>query len=74
VTGDLRSVFVLDNHYPLGGLGGHVATLMGQFGHPPRFHHFAVDGVPACGTNEQVLAFHELDADHLTRRIRAALS
>ena len=63
-------VFVLDNHYSLGGLGGHVAILLAALPDGPRLHHFAIDEVPACGTNQQVLEFHNLDAESLAERIR----
>ena len=71
---DVSTVFVLDNHYPLGGLGGHIATFLGALPVPPRMHHFAVEGVPACGTNEQVLAHHELDAINLAKRMGSTLA
>ncbi|MEQ8813858.1 MAG: transketolase C-terminal domain-containing protein [Thalassobaculum sp.] len=66
-------VFVLDNHFPLGGLGGHLGLLLGALPAPPRLHHFAVEGVPACGRNDEVLARHRLDAGSLAARIRAGL-
>ncbi|GHD50020.1 hypothetical protein GCM10017083_23190 [Thalassobaculum fulvum] len=65
-------VCVLDNHYTLGGLGSHLGVLLGGLPTPPRLHHFAVDEVPACGRNDEVLAHHRLDARSLAERIRSA--
>lgn len=67
-------VFVLDNHYTLGGLGSHLGLLLGALPRPPRLHHFAVEGVPACGRNDEVLAHHRLDAGSLAERLRAAFA
>lgn len=69
-----RQVFVLDNHYVLGGLGGHLAPLLGELPNPPRMHHFAIEGVPVCGQNDEVLSYHRLDAQSLATRIRAAFA
>ena len=66
-------VFVLDNHFPLGGLGGHLGLLLGALSTPPRLHHFAVEGIPACGRNDEVLARHRLDSGSLAARIRTGL-
>jgi hypothetical protein len=33
---------------------------------------WAVEGVPACGTNDEVLRAHGLDADSLAARIAAS--
>lgn len=65
-------VFVADNHFTLGGLGSHLGLLLGAQPVPPRLHHFAVEGVPACGRNDEVLAHHRLDARSLAERIRAS--
>jgi len=68
----LGHVFVLDNHYTLGGLGSYLALHIGALPRPPRLHHFAVEGVPACGRNDEVLEYHRLDAHSLAARIRTA--
>lgn len=67
-------VFVLDNHFTLGGLGTHLALRLAARPGGVRLHHFAVEGVPACGRNDEVLALHRLDAGSLAQRISAAFA
>lgn len=67
-------VFVLDNHFTLGGLGTHLALRLAGRPGGVRLQHFAVDDVPACGRNDEVLAHHRLDAGSLAARINAAFA
>ena len=61
------TVVVLDNHVADGGQGAAVrAALDGR-----AVHVVAVDGVPACGANEEVLRFHGLDAGSIVRAVGA---
>ncbi len=66
-----RHVFVVDDHSPVGGLGDCLLnalndlSLLGGI----TFRKFAVEGHPACGTPDQVLTFHGLDAETLARRV-----
>lgn len=69
-----RHAVVVDNHYPLGGLGTHLALHLAARPQRIRLHHFAVEGVPACGRNDEVLARHRLDARSLAERIAAAVA
>ena len=73
--GDLAGcgpVVCLDNHYPTGGQGDAVLGALAAAGHPAaaRLHRFAVDDVPVCGRNEEVLAHHRLDAASVAGRVR----
>ena len=66
-------IFCLDNHYTTGGQGDAViAALAAQPGAPP-VHKLGVDRVPECGTNDEVLLAHRLDAASVAERIEAAL-
>jgi transketolase len=60
-------VVVLDNHVPRGGQGDAVRAALG--GRPVAV--WAVEGVPAGGTNEEVLRAHGLDVDSLVGRLAA---
>jgi transketolase len=60
-------VVVLDNHVAGGGQGDAVRAALD--GRPVAV--WAVEGVPACGTNDEVLRVHGLDADSLARRLEA---
>jgi transketolase len=60
-----RRIVVLDNHWVRGGQGDAVRAAL-----PER--HVAIIGierVPECGTNDEVLRAHGLDADSLRRRL-----
>ncbi|HKY41038.1 MAG TPA: transketolase C-terminal domain-containing protein [Polyangiaceae bacterium] len=75
-VGHARHVFSLDNHYLQGGQGDRIAELLaGPVGtRVPRLHRFAVEGLPACGANSDVLRRHELDARSLRQRALRVLT
>jgi transketolase len=62
VLGATQHLVVVDNHVAAGGLGAHLLrhTALAAWGGTAE--HIAVDGVPACGTNDEVLRHHGLDA------------
>jgi transketolase len=62
-------VLVLDDHAPVGGLGDTLRRAL----HDRLVTVYGVEGWPACGTPEEVLAFHELDGASLARRIAVLL-
>jgi transketolase len=64
VTGGAPLV-VLDNHVARGGQGDAVRAALD--GRPVAV--WAVDGVPASGTNDEVLRAHGFDADSLAARL-----
>jgi transketolase len=59
-------VLVLDNHVPRGGQGDAVRAALGR-----PVEVLAVEGIPACGTNDEVLRHHGLDAASIAARLRA---
>jgi transketolase len=60
-----RRIVVLDNHWVTGGQGDAVrAALPGS-----AVEVWGVDRVPACGTNDEVLRAHGLDAASLAQRL-----
>jgi transketolase len=65
-----RPLFCLDNHYTVGGQGD---ALLAALGGTAPVQKLGVEEVPACGTNDEVLRAHRLDADSVARRVRAAL-
>jgi transketolase len=64
-------VVMLENHRPTGAMGQYLLARTAECGWSGRCAHWAVDGIPACGTNDEVLAAHGLDAASLVERIRA---
>ncbi|MCE7873441.1 1-deoxy-D-xylulose-5-phosphate synthase [bacterium CPR1] len=76
IVGQARQIFVLEDHAPFGGL---ATTLLLEVHRTSRMldcrvHQFAVRGVPDCGSAQDVLKFHGLDAETIAREIRDARS
>jgi transketolase len=68
-------VFALDNHYVVGGQGDRIADVIAGagLGDGLHLHRCAVESIPACGRNAEVLKHHGLDRDSLSARVRRAL-
>lgn len=66
-------VFALDNHYTIGGQGDLLLSTLAALPHPfgGRARKLGVATIPACGTNDEVLAAHRLDAASLAEEIAA---
>jgi transketolase len=73
-VGDASHVVTLDNHYLTGGLGERLLSSLLEEGLSPRVKRFGLSGKPACGTYDEVLAFHRMDAGSLAEDIRAFLA
>jgi transketolase len=61
-------LLVLDNHVARGGQGDAVRAAIDR-----PVETIAVEGIPACGTNEEVLRHHGLDAASIAARLRALI-
>jgi transketolase len=72
---DKRLVVSVDNHLPIGGQGDRIAEIMAQtrFEAAPPLLRFAVETVPACGSNTAVLEHHGLSAGRMRERVLRAL-
>jgi transketolase len=66
-----RTIFVLDNHSPYGGLGDCLlnAVTASDNLRAKRLTKLAVDEFPACGIPPEALTHHRLDAKSLADRI-----
>jgi transketolase len=68
-------LYVLEDHAPVGGLADHLLDVLAS-GAKHRTHRrlikFAVEGFPACGTPQEALHYHQLDAASLADRILRA--
>ena len=64
-------IFTLDNHYLAQGQGEMLAAALAANGlaAATRVNRIGVDGFPACGTDDEVLRHHGLDAEGLADRI-----
>ena len=65
----------LDNHYVWGGQGEWLVCQVARLGlaSPPRAVPLGVREIPACGTNDEVLRYHGLDAASLADTIASSL-
>jgi transketolase len=70
-----RVLVTLDNHYVWGGQGEYLLSQVSRLGlaSPPRGMPLGVREIPACGTNDEVLRYHGLDAASLADTIASAL-
>jgi transketolase len=73
--GSCRTIITLDNHYLHGGQGEMLGAAIAELGlePAPRVTRIGVTGLPECGTNDEVLAYHGLDVPGLEKQFRAAL-
>ena len=73
--GERRAVITLDNHYVHGGQGQMLAAAIARLAltPAPSVLTVGVTSLPECGTNDEVLQHHGLDAASLAQRFRAAL-
>jgi transketolase len=68
-------IFCLDNHYSAGGQGDALLRALAEESPEAagRLRKLAVEEVPRCGTNDEVLGAHRLDAASIVERVQAAL-
>jgi transketolase len=69
-------IFCLDNHYASGGQGDALLAALAEASPATagQVRKLAVDRVPRCGTNDEVLSAHRLDAASVTERVHAELA
>lgn len=66
-----RRVVAIDNHARAGGQGQMLLAAVATHRSPAKCLHLGVDGVPVCGTNEEVLTAHGLDPHGIASAVRA---
>jgi len=66
-----RHIYVLEDHFPVGGLGDAMLNVLSELGEIEgrRLRKLAVEGWPACGTPMEALGYHRLDGASLADRI-----
>lgn len=71
VVGQKRSIYVLDDHSPVGGLGDTLlnALVTSNMIEDRKFVKLGVVGYPACGTPAEALAYHGLDGRSIAELI-----
>lgn len=63
----------VENHVPAGAMGQFLLARTALLGWSGRCAQVAVDGVPYCGTNDEVLQAHRLDSSSLAQRLTELL-
>jgi transketolase len=74
VLQDYPLTITLDNHYVALGQGVMVAAAMARCGVQSKVVAIGLTDVPICGSNEEVLAHHGLDASSIARAVERTLS
>jgi len=66
-----NDVYILEDHSTVGGLGDHLIYSILNLGihNEMNFTKIGLDQYPACGTPQEVLRFHRLDAHSIAERI-----
>ena len=73
--GTIKHWFAIDNHYRIGGQGDRIADAMVASGiQASTLHRLALQQIPACGTNLEILETHGFDVAHLVDAIRSDLA
>lgn len=63
---DCKLLISIDNHYCEGGQGMRIAEALSKFKSDSiEFKHLGVEGIPACGTTEEVMNAHDFNEDKL---------
>ena len=73
--GSYSWVFTLDDHYVTGGQGDMVLSQLAQLDLEthPRARKLGVDRIPECGSNDDVLRAHGLDAEGIAASVASTL-
>jgi transketolase len=71
-----NTIFTLDDHYVTGGQGQMIAAKLAQFDIELQkdIYLYGINEIPACGTNEEVLKYHGLDAESLSQTFAQKIS
>jgi transketolase len=69
-----RRIVTLDNHYLEFGQGVMVAAALARNGVHADVASLGLTGIPACGSNPDVLAYHGLDGPSIASAVLARMS
>ncbi|MCF8479052.1 MAG: transketolase [Rhodospirillum sp.] len=69
ITASAKAVVTLDNHYLDGGMGHTVLTAMAEAGIAKPAKRLGIEGVPAGGGHDEVLAHHGFDPAGISKSI-----
>ncbi|HRN70530.1 MAG TPA: transketolase C-terminal domain-containing protein, partial [Candidatus Woesebacteria bacterium] len=63
-----KHVIVVEDHYPIGGLGDAVRTALNGL-EGVTFDHLAVSKIPCSGEPQELLRFEEIDAEAIVKKL-----
>jgi len=70
IISPFKAVITLDDHYTKLGQGEIIAsTLARETSSCPKIISFGVEEIPVSGQNQEVLAYHKLDAESIAERV-----
>jgi transketolase len=68
---DCKLVISIDNHYREGGQGSRIGEILSENVESKiAFKRIAIDSIPACGTNEEVLEAHNLIEENVINIVK----
>lgn len=70
---ETEAIIVVEDHYPAGGMGEAVRSALGDAGVAAHVYQMAVDKMPRSGEPEELLAYMEIDADAIQRKVKTML-
>jgi transketolase len=72
---DFKAVFSIDNHYLIGGQGDRIADALASKGMAEtKLTRLALNEIPACGTNPEILREHALDQAGIIKVVLGVLN
>lgn len=72
---DIKTVFSIDNHYLIGGQGDRIAdALASKHMTETKLTRLALNRIPACGTNPEILREHALDQTGIIKVLLACFN
>jgi transketolase len=72
--GEVDHCFSFDNHYCIGGQGDRIANAISAFTDKKTIlHRVAIEQIPACGTNSEIIWAHGFNASKLAEKIQSVI-
>lgn len=68
ISKEVKNVIVVEDHYPYGGLGEAVKSVL--IGMDIKLKHLAVNKLPRSGKPEELLAYEEIDSDAIIKAVK----
>jgi transketolase len=66
-----KIIFSIDNHYAIGGQGDRLAQALSSSEIlNANLIHIALEDIPVCGTNDEILSNHSLDSESILNRMK----